>query len=66
MTNSNSLNKLYKLVYNFLKKDKNKTRLWFYTKNPLIGDIKPIEMIQAGRIGKLLNCVQSCLEGNYP
>lgn len=38
--------------------DLNKTKLWFSTANPLLGDVAPSDMIRVGREKKLLSFVQ--------
>jgi hypothetical protein len=53
------------LVNDFFK-DEAKTKLWMETKNPLLGEISPIQMIQLGRQEKLLSFINSSLDGNRP
>lgn len=38
---------------------------WFMTKNPLLGNIRPYDMLIMGRASKLLKFIQNELEGNY-
>jgi hypothetical protein len=48
------MNELETLVLCFFNGDKDKTKLWFETPNPLLGGISPAGMIKAGRYDKLL------------
>jgi len=41
------------MVAKFFDGDTNKTVLWFKTRNPLLGDISPKEMIRLGRYERL-------------
>jgi hypothetical protein len=54
------------LVSEFFSGDQAKTKLWFSTPNPLLGDIPPIDMIKMGRERKLLSFVQAALNENKP
>lgn len=42
-----------------------KTRLWFKTRNPLLGNVSPAFMMYTGRIKKLIKFIDACLEGNF-
>lgn len=44
--------------------DVRKSQLWFRTPNPLLGNITPDAMIQAGRGEKLLKFVRVCIDEN--
>jgi hypothetical protein len=52
------------LVAQFFEGDAQKTGLWFRTKNPLLGDISPRDMIRFGRYEKLHRFVIAALEEN--
>lgn len=52
------------LVLNFFGGDKKKTKLWFSSENPLLGNISPLQMIAVGRSEKLLNWVKQQLDLN--
>lgn len=52
------------LVALFFKGDKLKTALWMRTRNPLLGEITPREMIRYGRMKKLQRIVQDALDAN--
>jgi hypothetical protein len=52
------------LVAQFFGGDVSKTALWFRTKNPLLGDISPRDMIRYGRYEKLRRFIMSALEEN--
>jgi len=56
----------FELVKGYFKGDIRKTFLWFNTINPLLGGIKPIEMIMLGRCDKLLKFISSSIEDNFP
>jgi hypothetical protein len=51
-------------VLSFFKGDVAKTCLWFKTKNPLLGNIKPERMVYMNRHEKLLKFIKNCKEGN--
>jgi len=44
--------------------DQNKTIIWFFMPNPLLGGMTPRDMIRVGRFKKLLNFIQTALEEN--
>ena len=52
------------LVAQFFNGDVAKTALWFRTKNPLLGDISPRDMIRSGRYEKLRRFIMNALEEN--
>ena len=52
------------LVARFFNGDVAKTALWFRTKNPLLGDISPRDMIRYGRYEKLRRFIMNALEEN--
>jgi len=52
------------LVAEFFQGDVAKTSLWFRTKNPLLGNISPRDMIRYGRYEKLRRFVMDALEEN--
>ena len=52
------------LVAQFFRGDGVKTALWFKTKNPLLGNISPRDMIRYGRYEKLRRFVMEALEEN--
>lgn len=52
------------LVAQFFAGDATKTALWFQTKNPLLGNISPRDMIRYGRYEKLRRFVMSAMEEN--
>lgn len=58
------MSKLYKLVLKHFKNDIEKTDLWFNTKNPLLGNISPNEMIKVNGIDKLEKFILNCLKEN--
>jgi hypothetical protein len=52
------------LVAGFFEGDATKTALWFKTKNPLLGDISPRDMIRFGRYPRLQRFIHEALEQN--
>jgi len=50
------------LVAQFFK-DEQKTILWFHTRNPLLGDITPRDMIRIGRFNKLRKFILNAMAG---
>lgn len=52
------------LVASFFGGDAIKTALWFKTKNPLLGDVSPRDMIRYGRYARLQKFVSEALEEN--
>lgn len=52
------------LVAQFFGGDIKKTALWFKTRNPLLGDISPRDMIRFGRYEKLRRFVMDALAEN--
>lgn len=53
------------LVADFFK-DADKTILWFYTPNPLLGEQTPRDMIRIGRSKKLIKFIRNALSENKP
>ena len=54
------------LTAGFFDGDLNKTTLWFNTKNPLLGDISPKDMIAYGRYEKLRKFILNAISGIKP
>ena len=52
------------LVAQFFQGDVTKTQLWFQTKNPLLGNISPRDMVRYGRHEKLRRTVMDALAAN--
>lgn len=52
------------LVLEFFDGNKEKTKLWFKTPNPLLGGISPDRMIRAGRGDRLLRWVRQQIAEN--
>ena len=50
------------LVAGIFKGDADKTALWFRTKNPLLGDISPRDMIRLGRYDRLRRFIISAMQ----
>lgn len=53
-----------KLVNDFFKEEPYKAQLWWNTKNPMLGNIRPIDMIKCGREKKLYQFIKSRIEQN--
>jgi hypothetical protein len=54
------------LVAQFFGGDPKKTALWFKTRNTLLGDITPRDMIRFGRYAKLREVIVDALAENAP
>jgi uncharacterized protein (DUF2384 family) len=54
------------LVADMLGGDLKKTQLWFTTKNQMLGNISPRDMIRFGRYNKLLDILMDIKNGNTP
>ena len=52
------------LVAQFFQGDAQKTQLWFQTRNPLLGNISPRDMVRYGRHEKLRRIVMDALTEN--
>ena len=48
----------------FFDRDPKKIHAWLNSKNPMLGDISPMQMIHLGREKKLLEFVRSALAEN--
>ena len=55
---------LFNLVAGHFQGDAGKTALWFTTLNPLLGNVKPRDMIRFGRYKKLFKFVATALAEN--
>lgn len=53
-----------KLVQTFFVADPAKVPMWFTTKNPHLGECKPIELFFRGRGHKVLSFIQNSLDEN--
>jgi len=61
----NDTNKeILRLVLDFFKGNQAKTKIWFRSVNPLLGNVKPIDMINIGRSEKLMKFVVNKLDEN--
>lgn len=54
------------LVADLLGGDLKKTQLWFTTKNQMLGNLSPRDMIRYGRYNKLLDILMDIKNGNTP
>lgn len=55
---------LNRLVLKFFDGNEAKTRLWFSSENPLLGNVSPDDMIRWGRSDRLLMFVKQQLADN--
>jgi hypothetical protein len=55
-----------RLVLEFFEGNVDKMKMWFHTRNPLLGNVTPNDMILAGRYEKLLKWVKEQLSENKP
>ena len=53
------MNEIIRLLDQFFKSDENKIELWLNTRNPMLADYKPIELILAGRERRVLQFIQN-------
>jgi len=58
------IDELAALILKFFDGDTAKKDLWLIAKNPLLGGISPVEMIQAGRYDKLLKWAKEQIAEN--
>jgi hypothetical protein len=61
-----AMNEADQIVLEFFGGDKRKTRLWFGTKNPLLGGMAPNELINAGKSQRLLKIIKQMRSGELP
>lgn len=59
------LNECKEMVKNYFNGDLVKTDLWFWTKNPLLGELTPNYMIQIGRVKRLHQFIKTTISENY-
>ena len=64
MERLNEIANICGLVAQFFAGDVNKTALWFQTKNSLLGDVAPRDMIWYGRAAKLREFIIAALDEN--
>jgi uncharacterized protein (DUF2384 family) len=65
LENTDEYIRVYNLVNNFFNNDI-KANLFMKTKNPLLGNMSPVEMIIFGRTDKLIKVITSLIEDNKP
>lgn len=56
---------VFDLVQNQTKWADDKVWLWFNSANPLLGNFKPIYLIQLNRKEKLLTFIDNCINGHF-
>lgn len=54
------------LVNAYFKGNVAKTTLWFKVSNPLLGNVRPDDMILRGKEAKLLKFIKAQLDGETP
>jgi len=54
------------MVAEAFKGDAVKTEMWFHTRNPMLGNISPRDMIRLGRFNKLIRFIQNARAGERP
>ena len=52
---------IYNLVFQFFQDDV-KTKLWFQTPNPMLGNVSPRDMLRFGRYAKLLRFINQAMD----
>jgi len=55
--NNHKTEEIRALITDIFDGDEVRSALWFVTKNKLLEDFTPKEMIESGRIDKLYNCL---------
>jgi len=50
----------------FFKEEPHKAVLWMMLENPLLGNLRPTDLITLGKVNKLRRFVESLIEGNFP
>lgn len=63
---NNKAQEAFDLIKEYFNDDSRKAIDWFHEINPLLGGIRPIEMIHNGRSDKLLKFIRSQLDENFP
>lgn len=63
-TKTQKIRFIYSLLDVFFKGNFRKTDKWLRTKNHLLGNLRPWDMIEAGREDKLLKFIKDRLEEN--
>lgn len=58
--------KIIRKLCEFFNDDFEKVYYWLYTDNPLLGNIKPMVLISAGRGHKVLQMIENAEEGYLP
>lgn len=66
MTDDEMLEDIALKLTDFFKGDERKVKLWLHAPNPMFGFISAKEMIEAGRIERVWQCINNAIEGNYP
>lgn len=61
-----TLTYVVELLMQHFEGDEAKVAIWLDTKNPLLGGVKPLDMIAVGRGHKLVAFILDCIEGNKP
>lgn len=55
---------IYNLVFQFFQNDV-KTKLWFQTPNPMLGNASPRDMLRFGRYAKLLRFINQAMDEGH-
>jgi len=56
------MSSLFQKVKDHMDWDDDKTNVWFATKNPLLGEVSPMDMMIMGRVGKLEKFIDNLVE----
>ena len=59
-----TLIRIHHLIGEYFNNDMKKAALWLETKNPLLGNVTPMEMIASGQNKKLLKFIETTLKEN--
>lgn len=60
------MGKIYKLLMTFFNEDDEKVNKWLHTRNPILGNQVPLQMINERNQKKILTIIENALEGNSP
>ena len=52
----------YLMVYEFFNEDQAKTANWFFTCDPLLEQLRPIDLLGSGKVEKLKRFIGDCYE----
>ena len=63
-SNTEQISDIVDMVAAFFCDDVTKTTSWFHAVNPMLGDIRPVDMIRLARQDRLQNFVESAMSAS--